>query len=385
MRRGALQIRLLLGGAVVIVFALVVVGIGLIYLFERHVTRRLEADLTDHLRLIAASVFVDENGEVGLSRDPGDPDFEVPLSGLYWQVGAETGAVLIRSASLWDVEIALPKDIVPDGAVHRHTIDGPDGSTLIAVERRVGLERPGDSVLWLRLVAAADRRIVTDARAEFRTDAGLALGLLAVVLIAAGWLQLRIGLGPLIRLGERVAEIRSGRSSRLGRDVPDEVIPLVDEINALLDLGDRTVERSRRRASDLAHGLKTPLTALSGDIRRLRERSENDIADDLESLAAAMRHHIDHELARARIGLANVPGAQAEIRTVVDAVLRTLKRTPAGERLAFEVDIPSGLTAPLDRADLTELLGNILDNAVRYARDGRCRMGGRRGNCDRDR
>ncbi len=369
MKRGSLQVRLLVGGATVVVFALIVVGIGLVYLFERHITRRLEFELIDHLRAIAATISVDENGRASIARKPVDPEFESPLSGLYWQVNSEHGPVLLRSASLWDSEIALPKDLIPDGAVHRHRLPGPGDATLIAVERRLGLDRPDGALLWLRLIVAADRRIVVEARTEFRSDLALALALLAVVLIAAGWLQLRIGLAPLTRLGGHIAGIRSGRSSRLARDVPNEVVPLVDEINALLDLGDKTVQGSRRRAADLAHGLKTPLTALSGDARRLRERGEEDIAGDLESAAAAMRHHIDRELARARIGLARAPGSRSDIQQVTDAVLRTLRRTPAADGVTFDVDIEPGLATPTDRADLTELLGNILDNAVRYARN----------------
>lgn len=368
MRRGSLQLRLSLGGAAVILVALVVAGAGLTYLFERHVTRRLESELIDHLRAIAASVLIDEAGRIGISTRPADPEFEAPLSGLYWQVSDESGPALLRSASLWDAEIQLPNDLLLDGAVHRHQLAGPDKSNLIAVERRLGLDRTDGTVQWLRLIVAVDKRVVTNARADFISDLTIALAGLAAVLMVAGWLQLRIGLSPLANLGGRIAEIRSGSAKRLQRDVPDEIVPLVDEINALLDHGDETLERSRRRAADLAHGLKTPLTALAGDARRLRERGETEIADDLESAAAGMRRHVDHELARARIGFAMAHGAQANVKEAVDAVLRTLRRTPAAGEKAFELNILPALTVAMDRADLIELLGNILDNAVRHAR-----------------
>lgn len=369
MTRGSLRLRLMFGGALVLLFALIAVAIGLLYLFERHVTRRLEFELIDHLRSIAATVSVDQDGRASISRGPVDPEFDAPLSGLYWQVNSENGPVLLRSPSLWDGKISLPEDLILDGSVHRHRLQGPNGAVLISVERRLGIDRPDGTVTWLRLVVAADRKIILEARRSFRTDLTLALSLLAVILLAAGWLQLRIGLAPLARLGERVAEIRTGRTSRLQRTVPDEVVPLVDEINALLDLGDKTVEKSRRRAADLAHGLKTPLTALAGDARRLRQRGEIEIADDLESAAAVMRHHVDRELARARIGGAGVTGGGSDVRSVADAVLRTLRRMPGARDKTFRIDVEPGLSAPVDRTDLTELLGNVLDNALRHARN----------------
>lgn len=367
MKHGSLRLRLAVGGSAVVILALVVAGIGLLYLFERHVARRVELELRDHLRSLAAAVIIDEAGKITVPTPPVDPEFDTPLSGLYWQVGADTGAALLRSKSLWDGAIVLPKDLVADGAVHRHVLPGPGDSELIVLERRLGLDGPDKTTRWLRLVAAADRRIVTTASAEFRSDLIPALALLALVLIGAGALQLWIGLRPLATLGRRVGEIRSGRSRRLARSVPDEVVPLVDEINALLDLSDETVERSRRRAADLAHGLKTPLTALAGDARRLRETGAAEIADDLDELAATMRRHIDHELARSRIRRGHGRSETANLGDVCDALIRTLKRTPAGSALDFDLDIAAAILAPLDRVDLTELMGNLLENAVRFA------------------
>ena len=369
MRHGSLRLRLAIGGSAVVILALIVAGTGLLYLFERHVSRRVELELRDHLRSLAAAVVIDDAGRLAIPTPPVDPEFDTPLSGLYWQVGEDAGDALLRSKSLWDGAIALPADLVADGAVHRHLLPGPGNSELIVLERRLGLDAPDGNTRWLRLMAAADRRIVTTASAEFRSDLVPALALLALVLIGAGALQLWIGLRPLATLGRRVGEIRTGRARRLARSVPDEVVPLVDEINALLDLSDETIERSRRRAADLAHGLKTPLTALAGDARRLRETGASEIADDLDELAAIMRRHIDHELARSRIRRGHGRSETADLGDVCDALIRTLKRTPAGVALDFGLDLPAAILTPLDRVDLTELLGNLLENAVRFARD----------------
>jgi signal transduction histidine kinase len=164
----------------------------------------------------------------------------------------------------------------------------------------------------------------------------------------------------------RLAGIRAGTERRLGDAFPDEILPLAAEVDGLLDAREAQVERARARAADLAHGLKTPLQVLAGDVVRLRARGETAIAADVEQVAAAMRRHVDRELARAR--LAGGGGeASADVAAVVDAVLAVIVRTPAGARLTWSVDIPAGTTARIHPDDLAEALGNLLENAARHA------------------
>jgi signal transduction histidine kinase len=137
----------------------------------------------------------------------------------------------------------------------------------------------------------------------------------------------------------------------------------------LLDAQEREIERSRGRAADLAHGLKTPLAALTGDARRLREAGHNEIARDIETVADTMSRHIDRELARARsrAAMRHRGSLSTEIAPLVRTLIATLVRTPAGERVSFEQQIPNSLAIPMDRTDLAEVLGNLLDNAARHA------------------
>jgi signal transduction histidine kinase len=167
-----------------------------------------------------------------------------------------------------------------------------------------------------------------------------------------------------------VADIRSGQRRHLPSAVPAEVKPLVEEVNGLIDAQEREIERSRSRAADLAHGLKTPLAALAADAARLRERGQEDIAKEIEAVGDAMSRHVDRELARARArDTARQRGNVATpLKPLVESLVATLARTPAGQGLSFDARIADGLTVPLDRTDLAEVLGNLLENAARHAK-----------------
>ena len=138
---------------------------------------------------------------------------------------------------------------------------------------------------------------------------------------------------------------------------------LPEEVNSLLDVQDKAMERARDRAANLAHGFKTPLTALLADAKRLRDNGRSEIAGEIEQTALIMRGHIDRELTRSRIRTS----AAIEIGPVVEGLFGTLKRTPKGERIEFEANITAGLVVHADRDDLNEILGNLLENAVRHA------------------
>ena len=128
--------------------------------------------------------------------------------------------------------------------------------------------------------------------------------------------------------------------------------------------------RARGRAADLAHGLKTPLAALAGDVRRLRDGGQTEIACSIEASGETMRRHVERELARARMhrGHPVLAADSTSVSEVVDALFGILKRTDKGASLALVNDAPRSVRAPMERADLTEALGNVLDNAVRYAK-----------------
>lgn len=368
MKRGSLRLRLAMGGAAAIIAALILAGVGLTYLFERHITRSLVSDLEVHLRQLLAAVDLSAAGEPQLTREPADPRFAEPLSGLYWQLATKSGAAL-RSRSLWDGTLPLPPDEQAPGEVHYHRIAGPAQTNLLSVERTVFLSSNGARIP-VRVAVAADLARIAEARSAFVRELIPSLALLAAALALAAWVQIGLGLLPLARLREGVAAIRTGKGGLLAQAVPSEVAPLVDEINELISAQEKDLERARGRAADLAHGLKTPLSALAADVRALRDKGEGEIADRIADVGEVMRRHIEHELARARIR--GKRGLQARGTTLLAPLLESLiaiqRRTPSGDRLVFRTGVDANATMAMDKSDLAEVLGNLLENASRYAR-----------------
>jgi signal transduction histidine kinase len=362
----SLRLRLALAGALAICLALALAGVGLTFLFERHVYRTLADDLDVEIRQVIGGLEIDPSGEILLARPPQDARFDQPLSGLYWQIsGLNTH---LRSRSLWDSSLVLPEDRLSEGQTHYHQIEGPGGKLLLVAERLVSFPALGKT-LTARVAVASDLTRLRQARDAFVADLAPGLGLLALVLALATWLQLSLGLKPLGRLRREIAETAGGRR-RLSEDAPSEVLPLVREVNELLDSQERALERARGSAADLAHGLKTPLAALAGDARLLRAAGQAEIADSLDSIGETMRRHVERELARARVQTAaSRRGAESvALKEVADALIRTLRKTEKGESLAFDNAAPEDFRLPIERIDLTEALGNLLDNAARHAR-----------------
>ena len=339
----SLHFRLLAAAAVSIAIALAAAAFGLVTLFEHHVGSRLELELETDLRQLIARIEVAQDGRIHITSDLADPRFEEPLSGLYWQIENDDRPTLLRSRSLWDTKLDLPRDALRLGVVHHHTLPGPAGQSLMVRERQVIL-RPQTEARRLRIAVAIDRQTLVDARQSFSSDMLPYLSLLAVALILASWAQVHMGLAPLDKIRRGVAAIRSDPSQRLTETFPAEVRPLVDEINELLDERDDAVERARAWTADLAHGLKTPLTTLNADAQRLRDAGQGEMADNLDHLAQSMRQRVDRELIRARLRAAGGATAQhAQLLPVVNGVMKTLQRTPLGERLSWLANIPVDL------------------------------------------
>jgi signal transduction histidine kinase len=361
MKTRSLRLRLIVGGVIAILIALTVAGGGLVFLFERHITRNIGDDLDIYLNQLVASIDVDAQDRIVVTRLPADPRFAEPLSGLYWQIADDRGQ-LLRSRSLWDTALSLPSDQLAPGQVHHHVATGPSHTPVLVAERIVKLTE-AEKHVPVRVAVAADLARVSMVAAEFSRDLSLALGLLGVVLTLATAIQVSLGLQPLKALRQGMADVRAGRIHHLPPAAPTEVQPLVEEVNALLDAQEREIERSRGRAADLAHGLKTPLAALVGDAGRLRTTGQEEIARDIESAAEAMSRQVDRELAwaRSRGAVRRKTGLSTDLAPLVHALVATLTRTPEGARVTH------GLSVAFDRTDLAEVLGNVLDNAARHA------------------
>jgi signal transduction histidine kinase len=193
------------------------------------------------------------------------------------------------------------------------------------------------------------------------------LTLTGIIIVAAGVSVIRRGLSPFRVLRERLSDVRDGRSTRLAGDYPSEVVPLVDDLNSLLEERERRVARAVAQASDLAHGLKTPLAVLAKDIDGADTAGQHDLAASMRRQVERMRRQIDWHLAQARATAAGPAGARANIGDCARGLARALERLYADRALAITVDVPADVAARVPVEDLEEMLGNLLDNACKWA------------------
>ncbi len=366
MKSKSLKARLFVIQMLSMTLAMVVTGYGLIFLFERHAERRLSVELDTYITQIAAGVSFGPTGTPHTASKLADPRFEKIFSGLYWQINDETSGKSALSRSLWDTKLKLPDDKLGLGNVHVHRLKGPRNATILAHERRLQFSSASGNQS-VRIVVGIDTAELQAMSAQFSNEVIVALIMLGTFLLIAGAIQVTIGLNPLKLVQKSIAEIRNGTSSRIETSVPLEISPLVDEVNDLLTTQEKTLQKAKNRASDLAHGFKTPLTALKTDVTRLRKKGQNKIADDIEATSLIMRRQIERELNKARIRdiRAITP---VHIAPSVDQIVKTLMRTPDSENKTFEISCERQLTVQMDKDDLNEVLGNLLENAVKHAR-----------------
>jgi signal transduction histidine kinase len=192
---------------------------------------------------------------------------------------------------------------------------------------------------------------------------------ISLVFMAVGLLQLRAGLSPFNELRARLSAMRDGRDRRLEGVYPDEVQPLVNDLNALLDQREQAVSRAVAKAGDLAHGLKTPLAILTHEAGRARHAGQNDLAAAIDQQVDRMRRQVDYHLAHARAAASGAaPGARCSVAESAEGIARTLRRLHAERGLAIQVDVPPDQSVQVQREDLDEMIGNLLDNACKWAR-----------------
>lgn len=361
----SLRTRLLGGAVVFVTSALLIAAIVLTVLFERHVTDWIDRELEGHLDRLIASVERTPDGLLTVKSGPDDSRFVTPLSGLYWQVTFENGNIE-RSRSLWDFVLELPLEASIHAQSHHHAIPGPQGQFLYLIQKKVEMpQRLGRSEVLFAV--ALDKAEVDKAVWRFAGALVPFLVALGLLLLAATWLQVGLGLKPLSSIRLRVEKIRAGDVQRLGSDFPSEVTPLAQEIDTLLDGRERQLALAKTRASDLAHGLKTPLQVIVGGIAKLKAAGETSVATDLEYATQMMQRHIDRQLIRARLAV-DGSAVRAEVGEVAARVVRVLEKVTRQRELSWSIDVASGLSARIHPDDLSEALGALAENSGRHAR-----------------
>lgn len=357
----SLWFRLSAAAALFVSLALIFVWFSLSRLFENHVMAQYERELVSVIDTLAANL---DSGNAGLklASEPADPRFSIPAGGRYWQVWLK-GAPLLRSRSLWDTEIKYSEQ--EEGYDHLTAIPGPSGDPILALSQKLSIEA-SKGALDVVVTAAADKSDMDAALASFSRSLITMLALTAILLLSALGLQVFFGLRPLEELRDAVARVRTGGASRIDDTGPSEVRPLVSEINTLL-LGERAaVERAKARASDLAHGLKTPLTILGQIGETLTGREQAEAADQIEEQVGLIRSRIDRQLALSRI--AATGKERVEAKEIIEKLLAAMRKMPSAQPISWRADIPARLAAAADPGDFAEAVGNVLDNARLHAK-----------------
>ena len=363
-RSRSLAFRLIAGAALWITAALAIGGILISALFRDSVERNFDARLSVHVDSLIAVTTADISNRLVISRTLPEPRFNIPYSGWYWQVSDPRGAPQVRSRSLWDKALTTPP---PNevGLMQTEEIKGPDGELLRI--RFIDVTLP-DLPVHSPPVRFAVAARISELKAELRPfNLALvwSLGVLGLGLAGAVAVQVRVGLQPLRRIRAALNNIRRGRAEHLEGEWPTEVQPLAKELDALLDHNADVLDRARTHVGNLAHALKTPLAVLNNEV----SRKGGPRTDAVERQVVVMHRWIDHYLARARAAATGtVLGARTAVLPVIEDLKRTLLRIHADKALTLGV-IAADRTAAFrgERQDLEEMLGNLMDNACKWA------------------
>ncbi len=331
-------------------------GVALDRTLASLITRNFDEQLGYMLTGMIGSAEIGPDGEVFFNRPLGDQRFLEPSSGLYWQIRGE-GHEDFPSRSLWDRSLEVRGDHF-DAAPHVYDSDQFRGEQLRVMERSIIL--PGSETKWWFTVAAS-REDLDEQISSIRLILVYSFVLLGIGLMLMAGVQTWYGLYPLRHVRRGIQKMRTTGANRMTEPLPLEVQPLVEELNALLEHTDRQAEEARTHAGNLAHALKTPLTVV---MNAATARSP-DLADTVIREAAVMRRQVDHHLARARaVGRRAGGFSRANVWTSVEAVLRAVERLY--EQTRFDLDGNRDVTVMLERQDLEEILGNLIENAAKY-------------------
>src|SRR5437588_7204878 len=366
MRASSLATRLFLSATAWVVVILLITGIVLSSVYRSATERAFDRRLNLYLRTLIAEVATPDDPPDRQFQSLGEPLFELPLSGWYWQITrSDTEKPEVRaSRSLWDKK--LPK-LEEQGAeltaagIRLAYVDGPEGQNLRMVERPVDLGSDGK---YLISVAGDDTEIFDETR-SFDYYLGGTFTALGIVLLLTTIFQVRFGLAPLKRISESIADIRSGRAERLEGEFPVEIAPLARETNALIDANREIVERARTHVGNLAHAIKTPLSVI---VNEASAHAVDSFTSKVLEQADVMRDQVAHHLERARIAArVTIIGTVTDVAPTLEALRRPMEKIHRYRGITIEVNADPRAWFRGELQDLEEVAGNLVDNACKWA------------------
>jgi signal transduction histidine kinase len=362
-RFNSLSVRLIAAAAIWSVVALAAAGLILTSLYRQTVERAFDERLGVYLQTLIGNLASQGPNAPSDPGNLGEQRFELVYSGWYWQVRQpNNGPVLLTSTSLVSDTLDASKafDTHNVNGITSGAMVGPENQSLRFIDRTIILPSASFDVL-----IAGDAGDLQNQIAAFRNSVIITMAAFGIGLIAAILIQIRWGLRPLDRVRLGLAALRSGRETRIEGPFPTEIEPLTRELNALLESNQQIIERARTQVGNLAHALKTPLSVITNEARSNR----SPFADKIAEQAELMRTQVNSYLDRARIAArSTVIGAITEVEPVVARLARAMRRIHDDKGLSIIESVPAGARFKGEQQDLEEILGNLVDNACKWAR-----------------
>jgi signal transduction histidine kinase len=353
--------RLFLSAALWSLTVLALAGFALTAVYRSAAEKALDERLGVYLKAIVADVAAPGEDAKLTPGQLGEPQFELTRSGWYWQVTRLDADPPSLRASRSLFAARLPRLTPPESPAGeaRGYVAGPDNQRLRILERVIDV---GDEGRFLVQVAADAAEVDAQVRG-FEWALAFTFALLAAALLASTALQVRYGLEPLRKLRDGVIAIRRGEAEKIGGDYPRDIAPLADELNLLVDANREVVERARTQVGNLAHALKTPISVLVNEAAA----QPSPLAEKVREQVGLMTHQVSHYLDRARAAArAASIGSATDVEPILAGLVRTFQKI-GREGCVFAYAAPADLRFRGESQDLQEMVGNLVDNAAKWA------------------
>jgi signal transduction histidine kinase len=358
--------RLIILAALWSFLILLVAGL-ILYTLQRQVTERgFDERLGVYVKEIVADLAAPSDSDRQQIGDLGEPRFDLPMSGWYWQVTRTDSERPVIRASRSLVGGQLPKleDLGAEEVrgARKDYIIGPDDRRLRQFERRIDA---GEDGRYIIAVSAPADEIADDIR-DFSIALTITFALLFLALVVSTLLQVRLGLAPLARLRQSVGDVRTGASARIDGSYPPDLRPLAGELNQLIDSNREILDRARTHVGNLAHALKTPLSVIINEA----DSHPGPLASKVNEQAMMMRNQVSYYLDRARAAaVSGALGGDCEVGLPLEALIRTFEKIYRVKDVKTELRLSGHPRFRGEKQDLEEMLGNLLDNAFKWTDD----------------
>ncbi len=366
--RNSLMGRLIAAATFWILIGLVIAGITLASVFRAHVEKQLNDDQLAHLNELIDHTEINDKYSLELVRPLSDPRYAKKNSGYYWEIQKQ-GKIVARSNSLQGPVLAIPTDDLPTVIAHRHEIQGPTGF-LLTTERAYW---PDPATAPLRFIVGMDYQHLTGVMSRFNITLVWSLSILAIAMIIASGIFILFATKPLNDLQRALERVRMGKEKKLVGTFPNEVMPIVNDLNTMLVTNADMMQRARAQAGNLAHGLKTSLAILFDEADQMTHAGLLQHASTISEQSRRIQILIDYHMARARAAVASsAPGTSTNVTAVTENIISALTRLYQDRNIKVDQEGLQGLLVACDPQDLNEILANLLDNAFKHAKSRIC-------------